>query len=219
MLSPETKRGVQHEAEMSADVIEILRAHGTRRKFGKNQMVVGIGDDFDHLFLIESGRFSFSMMNEQEDLAIYGYKAEGSTWGLTAAILGKPAFFIFESVEESVATCVHRDTLWSLIDSNPVVRRGIILGLGWAVRQSISVGHEQLTLPLRRRLVNFLIANANEHGNIELSQSVIARNLGVSRYALGMHLQKLKRASLIEIEYRRVRVLNSDRLAQTGASV
>lgn len=219
MLNSEIKRGVQHESELSEEVVEILRSHGTRQTYKKNQMIVSIGDDFDNLFLIDEGRFSYSIMNKRGELSIYGYKAAGSTWGLTASVLGKPAFFFFESVEDSVATCVHRSKLWSLIDSDPVVRRGVILGLGWAVRQSISVGHQNLTLPLKGRVAKFLISNSDENGIIELSQSVIARNLGVSRYALGTHLQKLKRASVIEIEYRRLRVLDPHRLAKIGSSV
>ena len=218
MGNSEPKRGVQHEAEMSRKVIDILRSHGTRRTYHKNQIVVAIGDDFENLFLIESGRFSYSILDAQGNLSIYGYKAAGSTWGLTAAITGKPAAFVFESVEEGVLTCVHRKTLWALVDSDPVVRRGVILGLGWAVREAISFAHNQRTRSLNSRLASFLLENADEDDIIELSQSIIARNLGVSRYALGTHLQKLKHRSLIEIEYRRIRIMEPVELAKIGAS-
>ncbi len=219
MRNPEAKRGGPHEAEMSDEVIEILRAHGTRKTYKKKQLVVSIGDDFDSLFLIEAGRFSYSIMNAQGDVYIYGYKATGSTWGLTASLTGKPAAFSFEAVEDSVLTLVHRKTLWALIDSHPVVRQGVILGLGWAVRKAIAVGHEQLTLPLPKRIANFLLDNADAEGNVELSQSVLARNMGVSRYALGNHLQKLKQQSLIEIAYGRVKVINMAALERLGMPV
>ncbi|MEM1176268.1 MAG: Crp/Fnr family transcriptional regulator [Pseudomonadota bacterium] len=210
---------MQHEAEMSAEVIDILRSHGTRRAYKKNQIVVSIGDDFENLFLIESGRFSYSIMNAQGDVSIYGYKAAGSTWGLTAAIAEKPAAFLFEAVEDSALTCVHRSALWSLIDSDPVVRRGVILGLGWAVRQAISFAHSQLTLPLKNRLAKFLLENADEDNTVELSQSILARNVGVSRYALGTQLQRLKNQSLIDIEYRRIRLLEPDQLAKIAVTL
>ncbi|MEM7740841.1 MAG: Crp/Fnr family transcriptional regulator [Pseudomonadota bacterium] len=216
MRNPEAKRGGPHEAEMSEEVIEILRQHGTRRAFKKKQLVVSIGDDFDNLFLIDSGRFSYSIMNAQGDVYIYGYKAAGSTWGLTASLTGKPAAFSFEAVEDSVLTSVHRNVLWSLIDTDPVVRHGHILGLGWAVRKAIAVGHEHMTLSLPQRIANFLLDNADSEGNVELSQSVFARNLGVSRYALGNQLQTLKRRALIEIAYGRVKVINPTQLAQLG---
>ena len=217
MSQDKPKLGLHNWPGIPKEAVEILRAQGTQRKFQKNQMVVAIGDEFENLFLIEEGRFSFSIMNKHGDLSIYGYKGAGSTWGLTAAVLGEPAKFFFEATEESVATCVHRNTIWSLIDSDPIVRRGVIMALGWDVRQSIAVAHAFATLPLKRRLANFLVENANENGTIELSQAIIARNLGVSRYALGTNLQKLKHQSLIKIEYGRVRVLDPVELAKLGA--
>jgi len=89
--------------------------------------------------------------------------------------------------------------------------------LGWAVFEATSFGHQERTLPLKKRLANFLLKNADDLGVLELPQSVLARNLGVSRYAVGTQLQTLKRLSLIEIEYGRVRVIDPDQLRAFAA--
>ncbi len=216
MSEEKSKIGLTLGLDMPLEAVEILRSHGTTRTYQTNQMAVSVGDDFDNLFIVEEGRFSISIIDRHGRSSIYGYLGAGSTWGLKAALTGKPASFFFEAVEESTVTCVSRKTLWTLIDNNKIARHGIIFSLGWAVSMSTSFGHQERTLPLKSRLANFLIANADKHGTVELPQAVLARNLGVSRYAVGSHLQDFKRRSLIEIEYGRVRIIAPDELQRLG---
>ena len=204
------------EPGITEEVLDLFRANGTRHTYQKNQLVIAVGDDFDNLFLIESGKFSFSSIDRNGRSSVYGYKSPGSLWGLAGVLLGTPATFFFEAVEESAAVCVSREEIWKLIDHDPIIRRAIIRRLGWAVFEATTFGHEERMLPLKKRLANFVIRNANEDDVLELPQSVLARNLGVSRYAVGTQLQMLKRLSLIEIEYGRVRILNKSKLMQFG---
>lgn len=216
MTTEKTTHGLQFDPDMPEEAVNILRSHGVRRSYSKKQMVVTIGDDFPNLFIIESGRFSISVIDEDGKASIYGYLAKGSTWGLKAALTDQPATLFFESLEESEVICVDRKTLWSLIDENPIVRRGVIFSLGWSITKATMFGHYERTRSLKMRLVNFLVENASEDLTIELSQSVMARNLGASRNALGVHLQTLKHLGLIEIEYGRVRLLDMDALRRMG---
>lgn len=218
MTKAKSAPGLQFDPDMPEDAVAILRSHGVRRTFSKNQMVVAIGDDFPELFIVDGGRFSISVIDETGSSWIYGYLAVGSTWGLKAVLTDKPADFIFESLEDSVATCVERKTLWSLIDTDPIVRRGVILSLGWSISKATMFAHKERTLPLRVRLVHFLVEHADENGTLELTQSVMARILGVSRYALGSELQKLKRQALIEINYGRIKVIDINQLHKTIGS-
>ena len=204
------------EPGITEEVLDLFRANGTRHTYQKNQLVIAVGDDFDNLFLIESGKFSFSSIDRNGRSSVYGYKSPGSLWGLAGVLLGTPATFFFEAVEESAAVCVSREEIWKLIDHDPIIRRAIIRRLGWAVFEATTFGHEERMLPLKKRLANFVIRNANEDDVLELPQSVLARNLGVSRYAVGTQLQMLKRLSLIGIEYGRVRILNKSKLMQFG---
>jgi len=205
------------EPGISEEVIEILRANGIRRTYQKNQLIVTAGDDFKEMFIIEEGKFSYSNIDRHGNASVYGYKEADSIWGLAGALMGTPASFFFEAVEASAATCVSQTVLWELIDREPAIRRGIIYRLGWAVFEATSFGHQERTLPLKKRLANFLLKNADDLGVLELPQSVLARNLGVSRYAVGTQLQTLKRLSLIEIEYGRVRVIDPDQLRAFAA--
>ncbi|MEM9180395.1 MAG: Crp/Fnr family transcriptional regulator [Pseudomonadota bacterium] len=212
-----TKSDPKLEPGISEQVIGALRAHGHRRTYQKGQLIVTAGDDFEELFIIEDGKFSYSSIDRHGNASVYGYKEAGTIWGLAGALMRTPASFFFEAVEESVATCVSHDQLWGLIDSDPAIRRGVIYRLGWAVFEATSFGHQERTLPLKKRLANFLRKNADESGTLSLPQSVLARNLGVSRYAAGTQLQNLKKLSLIEIEYGRVRVMDRDQLKAFAA--
>ena len=210
-------RKLKLEPGISEHVIELLRANGIRRTYQKNQLIVTAGDDFEEMFIIDEGRFSYSSIDRHGNASVYGYKTANSIWGLAGALMGTPASFFFESVEESVATCVSHEVLWRLVDESPEVRRAVIYRLGWAVFEATSFGHQERTLPLKKRLALFLLKNADETGLLELPQAVLARNLGVSRYAVGTQLQTLKRLSLIEIEYGRIRVIAPNQLKAFGS--
>ena len=204
------------EPGITEEVLDLFRANGIRHTYQKNQLVIAVGDDFDNLFLIESGKFSFSSIDRNGRSSVYGYKSPGSLWGLAGVLLGTPATFFFEAVEESAAVCVSREEIWTLTDHVPFIRRANIRRLGWAVFEPTTFCPDERMLPHTKRLAYFVIRTATEHSVLELPQSVLARNLGVSRYAVGTQLQMLKRLALIGIEYGRVRILNKSKLMQVG---
>lgn len=210
MSKPKSNHGLVFEHDMPDDAVKALLATGVRRLYQAGQMVVNLGDDFPELFIIETGRFSISVTDDLGNAWIYGYLGPGSTWGLKAVLTEKPASFVFEAEEASTVTCVDRKTLWTLIDTDPVVRRGVILSLSWSITKATERAHKERSLPLRVRLRSFLIENADEHGVLKLTQAEMARNLGVSRYALGSQLQKLKQMQMLEIKYGQVRLLDPD---------
>ena len=211
-------QGLNFEPDMPQDAVDILRGSGVARSYGANQLVVNLGDEFPELFIVEKGRFSISIIDEEGNAWIYGYLSRGSTWGLKAVLTEKPAGFVFEALEESTAICVDRKTLWTLIDNDPVVRRGVILSLGWSITKATEFAHKERTLPLKVRLRSFLIEHADDDGVLKLTQTDMARVLGVSRYALGSQLQQLKQLQLVDLEYGQVRVLNFDKLRRNRAS-
>ena len=214
-MSPsKSNQGLDFEQDMPKAALQTLRASGVRRSYRAKQMVVNLGDEFPELFIVEKGRFSISVIDELGNTWIYGYLGPGSTWGLKAVLTEGPAGFVFEAVEDGIVTCVERKTLWYLIDHDPVVRRGVILSLGWSITKATEFAHKERTLPLKVRLRSFLIENADDDGVLKLTQADMARILGVSRYALGSQLQKLRHHHLIEIKYGQVRLLVLERLKQ-----
>lgn len=126
-------QGLDFEPDMPEAAVDILRGSGVSRSYRANQTVVNLGDEFPELFIVDKGRFSISIIDEHGNAWIYGYLSRGSTWGIKAVLTEGPAGFVFEALEESTATCVDRRTLWSLIDNDPIVRRGVILSLGRSI--------------------------------------------------------------------------------------
>ena len=199
---------------MTDEALAILRSHGTTRRFDKGQVAITFGDAYTHAMILEEGSFSFSITEEDGTTLNYGYMGPGAVWGLSPLLRETPASFTFAAAEESVLSLVSRETLWSLIDNNPIVRRGVILQLCWAIAKANRLGHEERANPLRCRLAMFLIRRAGQSDVIDLTQAELAQNLGASRYAVGQHLQRLKNLSLIDIQYGRVTIKDKDGLMQ-----
>ncbi len=198
---------------LSSEVQDILRPYGVQLKVDKGHVLHATGDRIDALYIVDQGACSFSRLNEEGSVEIYGYVRAGNTFAMANPLLQRPATFFFEAVEESVITRVNEATLWRLIDSNERVRREVILSLARDLMMAVDLAHEFRTLSLAQNLARFLVRNADQAGSLHLSQEEIANNLGASRFAIGNHLQALKELDLIDIQYGRINVKDSPGLA------
>ena len=179
MQVSKSAQGLEFEPDMPKEALDVLRSFGARRSFRAQQIVANLGDDYPDLFVVEEGRFSISVIDEYGNSWIYGYLGPGSTWGLKAVLTRAPAGFVFEALEDSTVICVDRKTLWSLIDENSIVRRGVISSLGWSITKATEFAHKERSLPLRVRLRYFLVEKSDAEGVIKLTQRDMSRILGV----------------------------------------
>lgn len=202
---------------LSAEVQDILRPYGAQLKVKKGHVLHSTGDRIDALYMVDKGACSFSRLNEEGNVEIYGYVRAGNTFAMASPLLRRPATFFFEAIEESVITRVSESTLWKLIDTHAQVRREVILSLARDLMMSVDFAHEFRTLSLAQILARFLVRNADETGMLHLSQEEIANNLGASRFAIGNHLQTFKELELIAIQYGRINVIDPVGLANLGS--
>lgn len=193
-----------------------IRPLGAKLSFEEGRHVYTTGDLHPYLYLIESGRFSFSRIGKSGRRGTFGIMGAGGSFGLYPLFLGIPMVYHCECIEAAVIVRIDRDSLNSLIDSDPDVRWAVINSLSRRLKRVTLSLHDERMLPLRHRLALRITEIAKPDGSVLLNQTELADFLGVSRFALNKALKQFKDAALISIGYGRIQIIDKVGLQRYG---
>lgn len=204
-------------ANLPQHVQERIRTFGIVRQYRAGQRVYGPGDVIQSLYLVDSGRFSFSRIGRNGNRSLFTFHTTGGSFGLYPMFLGNPAIYDCEAVEAGQLTCIGHQKLCRLIDQDELIRWSIIDSLCQRLKSVSGSLQDERMLPLRQRLARRLLGLAGPDGVIEYSQSTLAEFLGVSRFSIGKALKEFENAGFIEIGYGKMMIRNEAALRKYGA--
>jgi CRP-like cAMP-binding protein len=172
------------------------------------------GDLADACFIIEEGDVEL-YRTSGDDRSVVARIGPGSVVGDIAMFQERPYLSSARAISATKVLRLERDRLIPLLLARPV------LAMRWLVN-----GLSQLESTQRRiiRLMNrtvleqvagLLADEADPYGDVLLSQAAMAELLGASRQSVNEALGALRKAGAIETGYRRITVIDADRLAST----
>jgi CRP-like cAMP-binding protein len=172
------------------------------------------GDVAEACFIVEQGEVELYRVRGSER-SVVSRVGPGSVVGDIAMFQERPYLSSARSTTATRVLRLERDRLIPLLLARPV------LAMRWLVN-----GLSQLESTQRRiiRLMNrtvieqvagLLDDEADSYGDVLLSQAAIAELLGTSRQSVNEALGVLRRDGVIETGYRRITVVDSDRLASS----
>ncbi|MDH3731336.1 MAG: Crp/Fnr family transcriptional regulator [Acidimicrobiia bacterium] len=170
------------------------------------------GADSDAAFIIEKGTVELSREGTDQP-RIVGRVGEGSVIGDIALFREHPYYSSARALGPVTAFRLDRNNLLPLLTAHPK------LALRWLV-----AGLDQLEKTQRRvlRLMNRTVVQqvaallgdeADQYGDVHLSQSSIATLLGTSRQSINEALAELKKVKAVATGYRKITVLDRTALA------
>ena len=136
----------------------------------------------------------------------------GSVIGDIAMFRNEPYIQSARAVDPVTALQLDRDRLLPVLLARPVIAlRWLVSGLSQLERtQRRVLGLMQRSV--REQVAGLLDGEANESGEVHLSQSAIARLLGTSRQSVNEALAELRRDGIINTGYRLINIVDHDRL-------
>ena len=203
-------------SSLDLEVQNKIRPLGAKLSFEEGQHVYTTGDLHPYLYLIETGRFSFSRIGKSGRRGTFAIMGAGGSFGLYPLFLGIPMVYHCECIEPATIARIDRDSLNSLIDSDPDVRWAVINSLSRRLKRVTLALHDERMLPLRHRLALRITEIANPDGSVPLNQTELADFLGVSRFALNKALKQFKEAGLITVGYGRIQIVDKVGLQRYG---
>lgn len=196
------------------DEVEHIEAHSECNYYKKNQSLFLESSYPRGVFCINQGRVKvFKRGDEGKEQIIHIAKA-GELVGFRAMLSGEPYAVAAETLEESNICFIGKDEFLSMMDSNPTLRNGIIKELSkeLADRAEFITNMAQKSVRERLAFALILLMNIYEDEPINLSREDMANFVGTATETLIRLLKDFKEEGLIEVQTRKLIVLDAKKL-------
>lgn len=196
-----------------ADLAALLLRAGRRFRFDAGTVIQQQGDMVDGFWLIESGNVSICRFGADGGVTIFAVLGPGDLFGELAHFTGVARQV--DVVAETDVAMVRMDTVAinALLDAEPAFARWLLKSLAHQLRTALDRIDGDRTLSAGDRVVRVLKDMVARDGpELHVTQEALANYVGVSRVTMGAILNRLSRAGLIRLGYRRIYVGNEDAL-------
>ena len=177
------------------------------------------GETAVHAYAIEKGEVELyrTVSGARRVVARAG---EGNVLGDIAMFRGEPYISSARAIGPVRAFRFDRDKLMPTLIQHPVITlRWLVAGLGQLEATQRRVLH-LMSRTVKEQVAELLLDEADNKGEVHLSQGAIATLLGASRQTVNESLSGLRREGAVETGYRHITVRDRDllaRLARDGA--
>lgn len=199
---------------LCSDEIDHVNAHKSCNYFKKQQSLFLEGSFPRGVFCINQGMVKiFQRGDEGKEQIIHIAKA-GEMVGFRAMFSEEPYKVAAETLEESNICFIGKDDFLNMMDSNPVLRKGIIKELSKELsdRADFITNMAQKSVRERLAFTMILLMDIYKPEPINLSREDLANFVGTATETLIRLLKDFKEEGIIEVHTRKITVLNKEKL-------
>ena len=203
-------------AGMTAADLETMGQIVRCRDHVKGELLFSEGEEAEGFYVVFQGRVKVYKLSPEGKERILHIVGPGGTFA-EAAIFGNGEYPAYaEPVVKSALIFIPKEGFLNLLRSNGQMAINMIAGMSRFLRQFATQIEELTFKDVPSRLARYLLElTGNEEAAIELpiSKAQLASNLGTVSETLSRTLRKLVDEGLINVQGRRVEILDYDRLA------
>jgi CRP/FNR family transcriptional regulator len=204
-----------------------FRGIALEKSFAKGEMVFSEGEEGSGFYVILAGTVKvFKVSPDGKEHILHIFTA-GQTFGEVPVFAGEHFPANAEALQDTRALFFPRSGFLALLQKNPALSLKLLADLSIKLRQ-FAVQIENLSLKeLPARLATYLLFLAEEQGRadqvtLKISKGQLASLLGTIPETLSRIFAKLSSQQLIQVEGRKISLLDADGLedlAQSGKSL
>lgn len=195
---------------MDPDALDDIASQTVIKKFPKNTVILGQGDDTDSLYVIVKGKVDVFLHNDKGKEIIINTLGESESFGELAPLGGIPRQASIITTEESTFGIISRQVFMDTLLARPTISMRIIDLL---ISRIQDLTEEVSSLALEdvyNRVVRVLYKHAEEVGEKliteKLTQQDIASRVGATREMVHRILKELKTGGYISIEGKHITI-------------
>ena len=199
-----------------SDELEHLNSHRACNFYKKHQAVFLEGSFPRGVYCINQGMVKISKRGDEGKEQIIHIAKAGEMVGFRAMFTEEPYKVGAEALEESNICFIGKEDFLNLMDTNPVLRNGIIKELSkeLADRADFITNMAQKSVRERLAFTMLILMDVFDNQPINLSREDLANFVGTATETLIRLLKDFKEEGIIEVQTRKIFVLQRERLLQ-----
>lgn len=193
------------------EVVAQFLAASHRQHLAPGQELFGLGSAPKAMFGMLSGRVQVSIYSADGQQFYAAQLATGQWFGEVPLLDEVARAFHVEALESSEVAVLPASAFWTLVNDDRRVLLAITRLICSRYRTTLSWIEDACLKPFSARLASRLVALATEKDpageRVQLSQEMLASQLGVARQTVNRQLKLWEQAGLIELRYATVSLL------------
>ena len=201
---------------LSEENLKLLSQIVREKSYERDETIFDEGDEADGLYVVEDGRvkiYKLSFEGKEQILHIFG---AGEPFGEVAVFAGIKFPAYSQAMEKSKILIFPRRDLVDLIRRNPDLAMDILAVLSLRLRQFTHLIEDLSLKEVPTRLAAHLLYLSHQNDSrqleLEVTKGQLASLLGTIPETLSRILTRMKTNGLIEIDGRRIQLLDTDAL-------
>ena len=196
------------------DIGVIFGALPYTRRFTKGDIIYHQGDLAESFYFLKKGKVRVYMTSPDGIERTLSEAGEGDIIGEAAFFDKMPRISSASAQTDIELAVIDEDRLLSLIGKNPRLAAEPLEMQAARVRELSAQIDAMTFLNADGRIARLLLSSLNENGEVNLTHEEIAGIAAVTRVTVSKILRKFRTDGLIRTAYRRIIVLDSERLRE-----
>lgn len=197
-------------AEFNDKEVDVLSEHKSCSYYKKKQAVFLQGSNPRGVFCINKGKVKVFTMGDEGKEQIIHLAKEGEIIGYRSMFSGQPYQVSAETLEECNICFISKENFTSMIDSNSILRNGILSELSKELNERSKTITHMSQKSVRDRLAYSLILlkDIYQDEDINLSREDLANLIGTATETLIRLIKQFKEEGFIEIKGRKIKIVS-----------
>jgi CRP-like cAMP-binding protein len=196
---------------LAGNILDEIRRSGTVRRYARGQALFVRGEPAKGLFVVLRGSVRVFQVGDTGREQVLTVEGPGNSVAELPLFDEGPYPAHAEAAEESLVFILGRERFDELLRARPEIAREVIRALSLRLRRLVRMTEDLALKEARQRVAALLLQLAEEHGPefvLPASNEQIAARLGTVREVVSRAVNGFAHDGLIELEGRRVRVLD-----------
>ena len=208
----EMLRGNEYFDTMPNFLLEQICDHMQLREYERGEVFFWEGDPCDGLYVIMQGSAKIYRLSPQGRQYIVRVLQEGDTFAEVPAFDGGTNPVNVEALETCQVWVIDGETLRGLVVAHPQFAQKVLANFGMMLRGMVRKVSEMAFYQVTHRLARLISElPPDEMGAASLmTQEQMAARLGTVREVVARSLKELERSGAIQVENRRIRIVDQE---------
>lgn len=195
---------------MPDTLLEQIANHMQLREYDRGEIFFWEGDPCDGLYVVMQGSAKIHRISPQGRQYIVRVLQEGDTFAEVPAFDGGTNPVNVEALETCSVWVVDSEILRGLVQSHPQFAQKVLVNFGTMLRGMVRKVSEMAFYQVTHRLARLISElPPDEMGTASLmTQEQMAARLGTVREVVARSLKELERSGAIQVENRRIRIVD-----------